>query len=846
MDDVTSQSLDLLSRRMKQHAPILFTGAGFSYGSRNAAGRDLPLGYGLKEALATELLCLDCAGADYTEFMGMSLSEAYSVAYRECEVRAAEFLRRLFTDCIPRPFHSTVASYPWYRIYTLNIDDLMEAAAPKGRLNIINSRHPMLGEPGRIDYVKLHGCVQNHSEGFVFSQEEYSRVSIAGKRYADLTHDLSLHDFVIIGANVVEPDIRFALNQYIDASDTRRGNLFYVDPKPGYALRHKISQTGAHLIQLTCEEFAGWLEKQNAGGRHTKKDISRRAFDSMFRRLRPFYDIQSSKDNSTTKLYEGYTPTWYDIFTDYDFRLPVADRICGDITAALSKGGREPIVAAVTGKAVGGKSTLLLRIGMTLLKQGYEVVEYTGQRFDRHLFAQYAPTLDDVVILLVDNGAKQYRVLSDLLDEYPADRRLVVVTVDRPFFHAKKHYELSHFPGYMEYNLDRALVDEIDALARSAVQTLDRKHLLGYLLGKSDQERMKHFTGSRDLVDALWKLNHGEHFESRLSKSYRRLINPAAGNAAAPDIAEVLYMLGVFYMAGLEYMPHTLLQIWKARRYASVIEPAIADFVKPVGNQGIALRSEIIKNLVMQKSEYTGKHGVAVLGEVLKHLKPFLSDAGSYWNAIQSRVMNVDFLDKDLHLSYTNIKRLLTDLADAYADDPYYLIQLGKIEQRLGNYSPAYNHFNQAISLSPRSYNALNALARNYLRQAARDSSITKDRAIVLYNEGRRRMEILIGEREQYQVRAYSVHSLIVESVALWEKYGIEPTAEDLKSLLGYLRLVPVRQESDKRMQHAGKKLMDYIERRKLTSRLLNLGLEDLAPLKSVLYNDEDFDDDID
>lgn len=107
-------------------------------------------------------------------------------------------------------------------------------------------------------------------------------------------------------------------------------------------------------------------------------------------------------------------------------------------------------------------------------------------------------------------------------------------------------------------------------------------------------------------------------------------------------------------------------------------------------------------------------------------------------------------------------------------------------------------------------------------------------------------MEILIGEREQYQVRAYSVHSLIVESVALWEKYGIEPTAEDLKSLLGYLRLVPVRQESDKRMQHAGKKLMDYIERRKLTSRLLNLGLEDLAPLKSVLYNDEDFDDDID
>lgn len=51
MDGVTIKSLDQLSRRMKHHPPILFTGAGFSYGSRNAAGRDLPLGTGLKKNL---------------------------------------------------------------------------------------------------------------------------------------------------------------------------------------------------------------------------------------------------------------------------------------------------------------------------------------------------------------------------------------------------------------------------------------------------------------------------------------------------------------------------------------------------------------------------------------------------------------------------------------------------------------------------------------------------------------------------------------------------------------------------------------------------------------------------
>jgi len=848
MDDTTRQSLDLLARKMKQEPPMLFTGAGFSYGAKNAKGRKLPLGMGLKEMFATDLLCLEKTDSDYEEFMSMTLSEAYSEV-RSCGAdRAAGYLRDLFSECVPESYHKTIAAYPWRKIYTLNIDDLMEEAVPKWRLNIINSHRPCPEKPNRIDYVKLHGCVRNYSEGFVFSQEEYSRVSIADKRYADLVYDLALYDFVFIGANASEPDINFALSQYTGAAESRRGGIFYVDPKPGMSLRRKIRESGAHLIQLTCEEFAQWLAGQTpVKGRVSKSAIGNRQFDRVFRRLSLLYDKQGELDNSRTQLYEGFTPTWRDIFADYDFRVPEVDRICNDIITILSQGGDEPIVAAVTGKAVGGKSTLLLRVGMTMMKQGFEVVEYIGQRFDKKLFIQYAPAIDDTVILLVDNGVKHYRAISEILEEYPEGKRIVVVTVDRPFYHQKKHYELSHFPGYREYDLDKAMSVDMAAIARSAVETLDRKHLLGRLLRESDEERVKHFVRSRDLADALWRLNHGEHFERRLAESYRELVDEKADDTGAEDMAQVLYVLAVFNIADLEYVPHTLLQIWKARRYASRIEPRLSDFVKPVYNQGIALRSEVMKDLIMNSQVLTSKGRIAIIKELFVHLRSFLSDAGSYWNAIQSRVMNVNFLHHDLKISYTNIKRLLVGLSDAYADDPYYLIQLGLIEQRLGDYSLAYNHLNQALSLSP-SYNAQNALARNYLRQATRDNSITKDRALVLYQEGRRRMEILIEEREQYQVRAYSVHSLIVESVSLWEKYSsIEPSADELKCLLNYMQLVLDKREPDRRMSHAGAKLWNYIERRKLTKRLPDFSKDDLRLLSAMLSDasDEEFDDDL-
>lgn len=45
MTDETVKNLELLKRKMESDIPpVLFTGAGFSYGAKNGAGNELPLG----------------------------------------------------------------------------------------------------------------------------------------------------------------------------------------------------------------------------------------------------------------------------------------------------------------------------------------------------------------------------------------------------------------------------------------------------------------------------------------------------------------------------------------------------------------------------------------------------------------------------------------------------------------------------------------------------------------------------------------------------------------------------------------------------------------------------------
>lgn len=96
--------LQMLSQRMNIVRPILFTGAGFSYGAINGNNDPLPLGSELKDILLTKFIGYRKESTEYIELHNQSLSDVYEY----CEnyftpEKSADFLKELFSDVPQRP-----------------------------------------------------------------------------------------------------------------------------------------------------------------------------------------------------------------------------------------------------------------------------------------------------------------------------------------------------------------------------------------------------------------------------------------------------------------------------------------------------------------------------------------------------------------------------------------------------------------------------------------------------------------------------------------------------------------------------------------------------------------------
>ena len=101
---------------------VLLLGAGASYGSRDPDNLEIPMG----DDLAKELAAL----MDWS-YNGESLSNVYSAINAINSARLHTFLKTRLTNTKPSLELQKIASFPWSRIFTLNIDDCTETALRK-------------------------------------------------------------------------------------------------------------------------------------------------------------------------------------------------------------------------------------------------------------------------------------------------------------------------------------------------------------------------------------------------------------------------------------------------------------------------------------------------------------------------------------------------------------------------------------------------------------------------------------------------------------------------------------------------------------------------------------------
>ena len=383
-------------------------------------------------------------------------------------------------------------------------------------------------------------------------------------------------------------------------------------------------------------------------------------------------------------------------------------------------------------------------------------------------------------------------------------------------------------------------ISHLEYLSKSAIMTLKGKGVLGKIKGKSDEEKLKFFIHKADITEALWEIFEGSNLRKRYESTYSSLIAlNEKGNKT--DLSELTYKtilgLAIFNERELPFMPNTLLVRLLGNNLRNV-ENRIVDIIKQVNMNGISLRTNMLTSLIISSASERDK--IDVIRDILQIVSSYIvGSRDSYWHQIQSRLMNVVFLKRVLKLKPQKIKELFNKLLRFYEEDENYFIQLGRIEQEMGKYELALNHFIQADIHSPNLYTVRNAIARNYLKQSYDDQQLNYEDAAKCYSKGKKLMVDLIEERETYQVKAYSIHSLVIETIKYWSARHIIPSKEEIIELFKYLKDAISEFKGDPRIHGVNKYFMSFIKRKKLQSMLPKLDFVDLKLVNHLFSQEE-------
>lgn len=822
-----------LDRCLLSGNPILFTGAGFSLGAKNGAGDKLPSGYILKKKILVELLDYNEGSNEYEELMESSLSDICTFAESEIASQILhDFLIATFSDCTPEPFHSVVARFPyWKRIYTVNIDDVMENASEKAALVVQNSEKQFTySRAKQKEYIKLHGCVRNRSGKLVFSNQQYvdSMLNSTDYRFSSFARDMQVENFVILGTEMDEINLDYYLQLFSSVSDrTSHGQLFFINPNPRRIFKSKIQKVGAYIIEWTTEQFADHLQKLCKTENIKEKD--NRIEDFLY--VKSKFDIDKNFKGYKSFLYFGQHPDYRDIIFDWDFENPEIETLYDRISASVFNGIGHTLMISMYGKSLSGKTTYLKRLAIKLVKENVAVYDFCGKRFDVKDICSKCESLPYTnIAILFDNASFYYSEIRSLVNLFPKYKNLLFVTTARTYAHYRKRYCLVAEPWFTEISITGNTKSEGDAFATDIARKLDKKGLLGKLKSKSFEERVRYISSFSDVESCLFSITNGQHFLTRQLKGFYK-IKDSLGYGL-----DFLRQLALLHKMDLPYLPLELVGLIYNRKQQHILKSTENFTTYYKESNGISIRDTFLIPHLLKG--VNNKRINSLLKDILVVVSPQVLDGNhTYWNEIASTLMKCKLLRSVLHLRNIDVKNLLTDIKPYYNDDYNYWLQVGLSEQHDSEYELALNHFRQAESMSPNSYTVRNAIARNYLRQANEIQDLSE--AMPIHNEGVSLMKQLIAEREEFQVKAYSTHCLLFERIRFFRRNNIQPEDNVLCEMYNMLKSIIDKDSEGPMSRHISNVFGKFVNDRKLTNKLPQFSLFDLKYLKGMIENQE-------
>jgi ABC-type dipeptide/oligopeptide/nickel transport system ATPase subunit len=817
--DFNAHEVKLLLRQFERGSVVLFAGAGFSLGARNSRGVDPPLGQRLAETLASE------CGWRYD---GEELGTVYEQAQKHLGTeRMNAVLREMYGDCTPAPWHYLVAGLLWYRIYTTNIDDVLEnsyARGPAQRLRAICCPADFEAQDmwyENVHLVHLHGSVLDLGKGLTFTPAEYAgQTAVPNPWYQALADDMFSSSVVFVGTRLNEPPMYHYLAMRSERSkgvQEVRPKAFVVTPTMSPIRRRQLSDQGYYVIEASAEEFFRGIQDAvrdalpnrlallknryphqiaaiNAGLLETQAELLR-----SFELLSPGGFPVRNRVPGHEIFFEGAEPTWDDIANGLDAPRDAATGFL-QAMAGTDRGLR---CFALVGHAGSGKSTLLRRMAFSLAQDGHSVYFCrAAQMVDGRAISNFLDSLEGRhVYMFIDDAIMHLRTLNEVAQRLREGSNVTFVLADRPHVLYARLRELhSMRPAVLEMpQLEKADCERI-------IGRLESFGMLGELRGKSRKEQLMQFLGrsKKQLLVAMKEATSGRGFDVILENEFKSL---------SGENAKIAYTVACLaYMHGAPVRRRHLLACMSGTdiEKAEVLSSDLREVIIP-WNQSedlLAPRHRVIAKQVATESSPVGTREVAVglyLSQLSADVTPLNITRRTPEYLAYRGIINFDNMLDLFGEDYETIAGIYGELREFYGHDFLFWLQSGRAEVYFDRFTTAENHLKQSLAIRDvGNFQAHHQLGVLFLKRARLNDNPASAEADLKQGEDLLREQIA----QRGDTDSYPYAALVTHKFRYLRDRGSPRLAEEVEGLVNLAQAGMRKHPLDEAMREAYEEIM--------------------------------------
>lgn len=392
----TREDAQLIVSSVANNAVNLLLGAGGSYGATGGDGAILKGGVDL----ARELNANFSLGLDKSEEENLPLVYGDIESSSKTKAPLNSFLRTRFTGCKPT-WQKKLHEFRWKRIWTLNIDDVIERSKDRSREPKLETYvwsdpyRPRPLDKSNLQVIYLHGKASRLTEEpnhLIFSLKEYApRNENSPGWHAEFRSEWVKKPFIVCGARLQEEFDLITVLDFGNMSRERGGCPSVVvlsSMTQGQRARfirqglipvESLGDAFFESLHIDVLEYQAQFNSESPQSRAAREEVRAR-----FKKL----SVDEIPPKKLLDFYSSAETQWPHILQSLDAQLSGSSESASWLIKPSTNKVR---IALFHGGSVSGKSASAMRTAHHLLERGYEIYQFRGEeRFKEQDLVEYS------------------------------------------------------------------------------------------------------------------------------------------------------------------------------------------------------------------------------------------------------------------------------------------------------------------------------------------------------------------------------------------------------------------------------------------------------------------------